>query len=301
VSEHGRVVVVGSLNIDHVVEAPAFPGPGETIMGERTRTSPGGKGANQAVAAALAGAPVTMVGRVGEDTDSRLALESLHRAGVDTSAVARVPGAETGTAWITVAGGENTIIVIAGANHDWPGPDPELPDAVAEAAVVVAQLEVPLEVVSRAAERTRGLFLLNPSPAAELPDALLARCDVLIVNEHELSVLAGTPEGTPVERAHAAARARGARAVVTTLGAGGAVVTDADGTTSRVPALPAPEVVDSTGAGDAFAGVVAARLAAGDTLEVAARWGAAAGSYAVRSAGAQDSYPDAATLRALLP
>lgn len=297
--EPGTVAVVGSLNIDHVVTADAFPAPGETIPGRATRTSAGGKGANQAVAAALAGARVSMIGRVGADADGRLALAALRAHGVDVGGVAVVPGAETGTAWITVADADNTIIVVPGANHAWSTGATALTEALTAADVVMAQLEVPVPVVTEAAARRGGLFVLNVSPAADLPDELVARCDVLIVNEHELAVAART--GVGVEQGHAALRARGARAVVTTLGGAGAVVTDFDGVTTRVPAVPAPSVVDTTGAGDAFAGVLAARLAAGDPLAEAARWGAAAGSLAVRSPGAQDSYADAATIRATLP
>lgn len=292
-----EVVVIGSMNIDHVVEADAFPRPGETILGRTARVGLGGKGSNQAVAAALAGARTAMIARVGADDEGERARAGLAAHGVLTAAVTAADGAETGTAWITVAGGDNTIVVVSGANHRWPAGGDPLDGAGAEQTVVLTQLEIPVDVVVRAAEHCRGRFLLNASPAAELPDALLARCDVLIVNEHEQNVVAGLPAGTPVGEAHAWLRSRGVRAVVTTLGGKGAVVTDADATATEVPAVPA-EVVDTTGAGDAFAGVLAARLAAGDTLADAARWGNAAGSLAVRAAGAQESYPDAETLRA---
>ena len=305
-SAAAHVVVIGSMNVDHVVEADRFPAAGETLTGRTARTGPGGKGGNQAVASALAGAPTAMIARVGADAAGRQARDGLAGRGVDVAGVLEVPDVETGTAWITVAAGDNTIIVIAGANHAWPADGDPLDGAGAPGTVVLAQLEVPLEVVRRAAGHCRGRFLLNAAPAAELPDDLLARCDVLIVNEHEQAVVAGLPDPAPgtntdadpdvVRRAHAALRSRGVRAVVTTLGAAGAVVTDADGTTESVPAPPA-RVVDTTGAGDAFAGVLAARLAAGDSLVEAARWGTAAGSLAVRAAGAQESYPDADTLR----
>jgi ribokinase len=303
VSEQGSVLVIGSVNIDHVVVADRFPSPGETILGESTHVGLGGKGCNQAVAAALAGTPTAMVARVGDDPEGGRARDGLAARGVDTSGVLEVPGVATGTAWITVAARpdtgdqDNTIIVVAGANHRWdPGGDP-LDDRAAS--VVLAQLEVPLPVVERAAAG-RGLFLLNAAPAAELPDSLLARCDVLIVNEHEQAVVAGLPSDTPVAEAHAELRRRGARAVVTTLGGAGAVVTDSAGQRTDIAPVPAPSVVDTTGAGDAFAGVLAARLAEGDPLAEAARWGAAAGSLAVRAAGAQESYPDLAQLREAL-
>jgi ribokinase len=168
---------------------------------------------------------------------------------------------------------------------------------------MLAQLEIPLDVVARAAAACRGRFLLNAAPAAELSDELVSRCDVLIVNEHEQAVIAGRldagsgadPDTT--REAHAALRARGAKAVVTTLGEAGAIITDTDGVTTAIPAIPAV-VTDTTGAGDAFVGVFAARLAAGDSLLQAARLGTAAGSLAVRTAGAQQYSADLDTLRA---
>lgn len=290
------VVVVGSANIDHVVQADAFPAPGETIMGRSARIGLGGKGSNQAAAAALTGARVALVARVGADAEGARARAGLAARGVNVDAVTTADGARTGTAWITVAAGDNMIIVVPGANHEWPGGDPLA--GVEAASVVLAQLEIPLEVVTAAAAGVGdGLFVLNAAPAAELPDELLARCDVLIVNEHEQAVVAGLAPDTPVERAHARLLRRGARAVVTTLGAAGAVVTDAEGAVSKLPAVPAT-VVDTTGAGDAFTGVLAARLALGDPLLEAARWGTVAGSLAVRAAGAQESYPDPTGLAA---
>ena len=298
------VVVIGSVNIDHVVVADAFPSPGETILGNTAQVMLGGKGSNQAVAAALGGARTAMIGRVGADAEGERARAGLTAKGVDASGVSSVPDGETGTAWITVAAGDNTIIVISGANHRWPAEGDPLEGSGATAAVVLAQLEIPLDVVQRAAAHTEGRFLLNAAPAAELPDELIARCDVLIVNEHEQAVVSGqsdqdSTDPAAVRRAHAALRKRGARAVVTTLGGAGAIVTDSVGTTTSIPSPPAT-VVDTTGAGDAFAGVLAARLAAGDSLLAAARWGAAAGSLAVRAPGAQESYADLETLRATM-
>lgn len=289
------VVVVGSINVDHTVTAQAFPRPGETIMGSSVNSSIGGKGANQAVAAALAGATVAMVGSVGDDADGAAARGRLAERGVQTAHVAVVASDPTGTAWITVAERDNTIIVVPGANARWSSG--ALPSIVGAASVVLAQLEIPVEIVVAAAEQTHGLFLLNAAPAAALPPELLARCDVLIVNEHELAVVADADVRAhdDITMAHAALRDRGVGAVVTTRGAAGAIVTDSDGVTTVLAALQS-EVVDTTGAGDAFAGVVAARLSAGDTLLLACRWGVAAGSLAVRGAGAQDSYPDLPTL-----
>jgi ribokinase len=286
------VVVVGSINIDHIVTAPCFPRPGETILGRSVTSSVGGKGANQAVAAALAGATVAMVASTGDDANGVVARRRLVERGVRTEHVAVLTADATGTAWITVAENDNTIIVIPGANARWS--DGGLPGCIEEASVVLSQLEIPMEVVRSAAERARGTFVLNAAPATELPDDLLALCDVLVVNEQELAVVvggdsAGDEDG--IAAAHARLRDRGARAVVTTRGAAGAVITDACGDTTVLDA-PQADVVDTTGAGDAFTGVLAARLGAGESLVQAARWGVVAGSLAVRAAGAQDSYPD---------
>ncbi|KFG07958.1 ribokinase [Streptomyces scabiei] len=305
-----QVVVIGSVNIDHVVVADAFPSPGETVLGRTAYVTLGGKGANQAAAAASGGVRTAMIARVGEDAEADRARARLVAGGVDVDAVTAVSGAETGTAWITTAAGDNTIVVVAGANHQWPSEGDPTEGLGARASVVLAQLEIPLDVVRRAADACRGRFLLNAAPAAELPDDLIARCDVLIVNEHEQAVVSGrsatdaaeevegAPETAALRRAHDALRARGAKAVVTTLGEAGAVVTDADGVSTALRAVPAT-VVDTTGAGDAFAGVLAARLAAGDSLLDAARLGIAAGSMAVRVSGAPQQYADLATLRAL--
>ncbi|MBE7189646.1 ribokinase [Jatrophihabitans endophyticus] len=283
------VVVVGSANRDVSVETEAFPGPGETVLGTAVRTSMGGKGANQAAAAALAGADTAMLARIGDDDAGREVLAALGRVGVDTALVQAVAGTPTGTAAITVAGGENSIVVVPGANHAWPDAWPDGTDrrALLTAGVVLAQLEIPVAVANAAADLTER-FVLNASPATPLPDELLARCSVLVVNEHELAAL-----GEPADLLR-----RGVGAVVTTLGGEGAVVTDASGI-ATVPSPPA-EVVDTTGAGDAFAGVLCAKLAAGLPLREAVRWAVAAGSWAVRSAGTVGSYADAERLAALV-
>lgn len=291
-----HVVVVGSTNVDHIITAPTFPRPGETILGTTVTSSVGGKGANQAVAAALAGATVEMVASTGDDANGATARDRLVARGVGTTHVAVVEGEPTGTAWITVAEEDNTIIVIAGANARWSGRP--LPVTVRTAAVVLSQLEIPIDVVQAAAEQSQGAFVLNAAPAAALPAELLARCDVLVVNEHELAVVAGVTGAYDVDAiasTHASLRDRGVGAVVTTRGAQGAIVTDVDGVTTLLDAVRS-DVVDTTGAGDAFAGVLAARLAAGDPLIRACRWGVAAGALAVRGIGAQDSYPDLPTL-----
>jgi ribokinase len=290
------VVVVGSINVDHIVTAPRFPRPGETVLGTTVTSSVGGKGANQAVAASLAGAAVEMVASTGDDANGATARDRLVARGVRTTHVAVVEGEPTGTAWITVAEQDNTIIVIPGANALWSGRP--LPATVRTAAVVLSQLEIPIDVVRAAAEQTQKSFVLNAAPAMALPADLLARCDVLVVNEHELAVVADVDrvdDTDAITRAHEGLRDRGVGAVVTTRGAAGVVVTDTDGVTTVLDAVPS-DVVDTTGAGDAFAGVLAARLADGEPLVQACRWGVVAGALAVRGIGAQDSYPDLPTL-----
>ncbi|TWE09297.1 ribokinase [Rudaeicoccus suwonensis] len=292
------VLVVGSINLDTTITVDSFPRPGETLLGTGLITSVGGKGANQAVAAARMGGWVGMTGAVGADASGQQALEKLRADGVDVTGVRELPEAPTGTAWITVADGDNTIIVIAGANSQWPAV-PELPDA----SIMLCQLEIPLSVVEIVAERFQGRLVLNAAPSQPLPDSLLQRCEVLIVNEHELADLVGTPDVTSSNRAALVRaahqlRARGAEAVVATLGGDGAMLVDADEVTWIEPP-PVAEVVDTTGAGDAFCGAFAARLAAGSTMADAARWGVAAGSFAVGGHTAQGSYGSLEQVRAM--
>ncbi|MFC6510095.1 ribokinase [Promicromonospora citrea] len=295
----GTVVVVGSANVDLVVDVPRHPAGGETILGGNLRRTPGGKGANQAVAAARAGgAGTTFVGALGRDESADLLLASLEGAGVRTETVDRVD-APTGTALITVSpDGENAIVVAPGANSRVRVGAAQA-RRVAAADVVLAQLEIPLGTVTAAAvERRQGaLFVLNAAPSRELPDALWREVDVLVVNEHEAADLAGAA-GTPEDLA-AALLAR-VPAVVVTLGAEGSLVVRRDTDPVRVPAARV-DAVDTTGAGDTYCGVLAAALArlglAG--LADAARLAGAAAALAVTRPGAQDAVPDAAEVAAL--
>lgn len=295
-----RVVVVGSINLDHTVRVDRFPRAGETLLASSSTSSVGGKGANQAVAAAKSGAEVRFVGTVGADPEGAIAIEALQGAGVDTSGVRRLADARTGSAWITVAAGENTILVAPGANSEWSATGfADMSD------VVLCQLEIPVPIVEMVAAATRGTFVLNAAPATPLSDALLQRCDVLIVNEHELAELtdSGDLEATDPGSVVAACQlllARGCRAVVTTLGAYGAIACTAESVLLAAPP-PTPLVVDSTGAGDALCGVFAARLAAGESLGTALRAGVTAGSIAVRSPTAQGGYDAFGELDAALP
>ncbi|MGH3759646.1 ribokinase, partial [Actinophytocola sp.] len=226
------VVVVGSCNVDFVVPVSVLPGPGETVLGRDHLRMPGGKGANQSVAAAKLGSSVAFVGCVGDDALAPTILSALDGAGVDTSWLRRVPDVPSGIALITVAdGGENTIAVSPGANARL-GPD-DIAAAAAPlsgAAVTLVQLEISLEAVAAAVHGAGGRVVLNPAPARELPPEILGAVDVLVPNRSELGVLARAPEPeSPGEAAALAAALAGPSAVVVTLGADGALVVQ-DGT-----------------------------------------------------------------------
>jgi ribokinase len=298
----GRVVVVGSVNDDLVVAADRLPGAGETVTGTGVRHSAGGKGANQAVAAARAGRPTLMVGCVGRDEPGERLRAGLREAGVDTSGVTEVDG-PTGVAVVTVADGENTIVVVPGANARL---DVHQVGAVALAPgdVVVAQLETPTDATVAAFARARAVgavTVLNPAPAAPVPEPLLALVDHLVVNEHEVELVLGVAAADLVaDRGDARERLRAAcRATVhLTLGADGQLVLGSD-SAFAVPGR-ALEVVDSTGAGDCFTGFLAAGLAAGVPLEATVRRAGAAASLSITRPGAAPSMPTAAEVDAFL-
>ncbi|MCP9948587.1 ribokinase [Actinomadura madurae] len=286
------VVVVGSVNADLVVGVERRPAPGETVLGSDLATHPGGKGANQAVAAARLGGRAGIVGRVGDDGHGALLRAALAADGVALDHLVTTPDAPTGVALITVGpDGDNSIIVSPGANARLgPGDVEDAREMIAGAAVVSFQLEVPLpavEAAAGAAARAGGRVVLNLSPPAPIPDGLLALCDPLVVNEHEAAFLLGG-DGDPARMA-AALAGSGPRSVVVTLGADGVVVAGGGGTT----ALPSPKAkaVDTTGAGDAFTAALCLRLARGDALPDAAAYATRAGAAAVRRAGAQSSFP----------
>lgn len=293
------LLVVGSANADLVVGVERRPGAGETVLGGDLAVHPGGKGANQAVAAARLGARTALLARVGDDGHGRLLRDSLRSAGVDTAAVL-TGGAPTGVALITVdPSGDNSIVVSPGANARLTEDDVRA-DVLGAARVVSAQLEIPLETVAAVVralpEGTR--FVLNPSPPRPLPAEVLAACDPLVVNEHEARVLLG--DGATGDDPAGWARrllALGPRSVVVTLGAKGALVCDASGVRA-VPSV-AVDAVDTTGAGDAFTAALAWRLGAGEALPVAAAYAARVGAAAVTRRGAQESYPTAAEVAAL--
>jgi ribokinase len=272
----GRVVVLGSLNVDLVTDVERHPRPGETVLatGPLARYA-GGKGANQALAAAAAGAGVAMVGCVGDDADGRRYVERLRSRGVDTSSLRVVPDVPTGQAWIAVdADSENTIVVVPGANAFVQADDLAVLDSLAEGDVLLAQLEVPLPVVAAAARHAaaRGArVVINAAPYAALPQDVADLADPLVVNEHEALALADSgivPSS-----------------VLVTFGGEGC---SWDGERFDGEEVALEEVVDTTGAGDAFCGALAAALASGASRPDAVRAASRAGADAVRRQGAQE-------------
>ncbi|WP_287158067.1 ribokinase [Chloroflexus sp.] len=286
------IMVVGSLNMDLVVRAPRHPQPGETVIGSDFQTFPGGKGANQAVAAARLGARVHLVGRVGVDAFGHTLLATAQEHGVDTTFVQRDPTAPTGVALITLdTQGQNTIVVAPGANMQVTEADVLRAESVlATADMLLMQLECPLEVVIAAARLAHhhGVpVVLNPAPARPLPVDLLALVDFLIPNQLELQALA---EGeADLCAAISYLHQRGARNVVVTLAEAGAVLAEADQIIHE-PAFEVP-VVDTVAAGDAFVAAFCVARASGKSPQEAVRWGNAAGALAVTREGAQPSLP----------
>src|SRR4051794_27150707 len=293
---HYDLLVVGSANADLVIGVERRPGAGETVLGSDLAVHPGGKGANQAVAAARLGARTALLARVGDDAHGRLLLDSQRAAGVDTVGVL-VGGAPTGVALITVdPSGDNSIVVSPGANGRLTPADIRAAGSLFHASrVVSAQLEIPLETVVEVVRilSPDSRFVLNPSPPRPLPQEVLAVCDPLIVNEHEARVILGEARvgDTPEDWARSLL-AQGSRSVVVTLGAEGALVASAEGVT-RVPSVRV-DAVDTTGAGDAFTAALAWRLGSGSSLAQAAAYAARVGAAAVTRRGAQESFPTAA-------
>lgn len=283
----GRVVVVGSANLDLVYRVAALPAPGETVLATSSSRHPGGKGNNQAIASARAGAATSFVGAIGADEAGDELVAVLRDAGVDRHL--RRPPTPTGTALITVDdGAENTIVVDAGANAELVDLDADERTVIAGAAILLLQLESPLATVVAAARHARRagvLVVLNAAPFRTLPDELLASIDVLVVNEGEAAALG--PAGARVP------------ALVVTLGARGAHVRDQDGAETTVEAPPVT-AVDSTGAGDTFCGALAASLAEGRPLAAAARFAVVAAALSVRTEGAVTSIPHRAEIEAAM-
>ncbi|MFE0876988.1 ribokinase [Streptomyces smyrnaeus] len=297
------IAVVGSLNLDLVTSVPHHPVPGETVLGGDIVRHPGGKGANQAVAAARLGGEVSFVGRVGDDDDAEVMLSAARDQGVDVGHIRRTSGTPTGRALIAVSPqGENTIIVSPGANSRLSAADcAAAADTLGRARVTVLQQEVPDEANHEAARLSGGTVLYNPAPAvtgAELP----SRVDLLVPNRTELAALAGlssTPETLDdVSAAARQLRRLGVGAVVVTLGGDGVLLCEGNAGL-HIPAFPVT-AVDTTAAGDSFCGALAVGLAEGRSLEQAARWAAAAAAISTTRAGAQPSLARREETEALL-
>lgn len=310
------VCVIGSLNMDLVVRAPRLPAPGETLLGGSYKTFPGGKGANQAVAAARMGGSVTMVGRVGDDAHGvklRAVLEENH---VNVDHLITTPGHPTGLGMITVAdGGENTIVVASGANALVTAEDVVASDAaITGASVLLLQLEIPLAANMEAAKRARAAgvpVILNAAPARQMPREFLSLVDVLLINRSEAATLTGQDLGTEPGRLLLRAGEIGPATVILTLGAQGAIVSHR-GRQRRIPTLQV-SAVDAVGAGDAFSGAIACCWAAVHAavkakshdetalVEKALLTASVAGALAATKPGAIPSMPSAAEVQEQLP
>ena len=293
------VTVVGSLNLDLVVGVTSLPGRGETVVGTSVASLPGGKGANQAAAAAALSSSVAMIGRVGDDSSGKLLLDDLRSRGVDVFGVVSC-AAPTGTATVAVetGSGENLIVVAPGANGLVEPADVTV-DAVASASVLLAQLEIPLDAVTAAVSHAGGQVVLNPAPPpGELPAELLAQVDVLVPNEWELLRLAGatSSDGTPETLAELARSVTGSDVVVT-LGERGALIVPAAGAWTLVPA-PAVSVMDTTGAGDCFCGALCVALAGGAALAEAVTYAVTAAALSTTGPGARGGLPSDTAVRA---
>ncbi len=287
-----RVVVVGSANMDLVGTAPALPRPGETVLGDEFVMVPGGKGANQAMAAAKAGASCAFLGTLGSDQFGVTLRARIQASGVDM-AYTRISYGASGVAIVMVDDtGENSIMVLPGANSTLTDLSAEEFAAIRDADVLLLQLEIPLETVIAAARAANGRVVLNAAPARELPDDLLAEVDLLVVNEVEAQVITGSG------RENMRALLKLAPRVVLTIGAEGAWYLDREGTSVHVPAFPV-ETVDSTAAGDAFLGALAVAWGEGRDLVDAVRWASAAGAVCVSNLRSSVSLPTRAEIDAL--
>jgi len=297
------IVVVGSSNTDLIVPAARLPTSGETILGGDLVMAPGGKGANQAVAAARLGAEVTFVARIGDDIFGRAALDNFQREGLKTDYVFRDASAPSGVALIVVGpNGQNLIAVAPGANGRLSLADIEVASpALAQARIVLLQLETPLETVlaaARAGPAAGSTVILNPAPAQQLPADLLRMANIITPNETEAALLTGSYGETP-EAAAAELLAQGVETVIVTLGEAGVLVATAPDQMRRAPGFRV-KAVDATAAGDAFNGGLAVALARGESLDSAIRYSQAVAAISVTRLGAQPSLPTEAEVQALL-
>jgi ribokinase len=291
-----KIVVIGSLNMDIVIEADRHPQPGETILGHNARFIPGGKGANQAVAAARLGAQTTMIGAVGADSFGEELLKALDADGISRNSVKVVDGSSTGIASIFISDGDNSIVVVPGANHQLlPSDIDRYDDIIQDADIILLQLEIPLETVCHAAKKAKAfgkIVILNPAPAQALPDDLMRNVDYITPNRSELSLLSGiNAEGEELEAGMRSLMQMGVTNVVTTLGADGSAFLEKGSILQKVSGYKV-SVIDTTGAGDSFNAGLAYSLAMHNSLEQSVSFAAKVSALAVTRFGAQAGMPN---------
>lgn len=303
-SELPAIVVIGSLNMDLVVQASKFPEEGETIIGESFFSGMGGKGANQAIAAARLGAKVTLIGAVGDDDYGEKLLKHLKNEGIHTSYIVKVQDAPTGIACVHLGQSDNRITVIPGANYKLQPAHIDKAEHIIEAAdIVLFQMEIPVDTVIYGIDMAKRLgktVILNPAPAFELPKDLLSKVDYLIPNELELHTIASSCSNA-METIHSAQHLLnlGVKHIIVTLGEKGAAYYSVENGHKHFQAYPV-NVVDTTGAGDAFNGAIAYSLASGDELYKAIAYAMKVGAYAVTKLGAQGGMPSSEELETFL-
>jgi ribokinase len=289
-----KIVVIGSLNMDLVVKAVRAPGRGETVMGEEIHFIPGGKGANQAVGLARLGAETTMIGAVGSDAFGEELKKALQKDGVNTSSVKVLAAEATGVATILLAEGDNSIVVVPGANVQCLPEDLDrCEEIIAEADLVLLQLEIPLVTVEyavRLARKHGKIVVLNPAPAQSLSQDLLSKVDYLTPNRSELALITGVSEESPVAQGIQRLLEVGVSCCVTTLGAEGVAYRETGGSLALVQGHKVP-VVDTTGAGDAFNAGLAYALALKKPIQEAVKFAVQVSALSVTKFGAQGGMP----------
>lgn len=289
-----KILIVGSLNMDIVVETDTIPAEGETVLGQHAHFIPGGKGANQAVALARLGAEVHMIGAVGTDSFGKDLIAALQAEGIDLTGIKQVEGEATGIAIIQLCQQDNRITVVPGANHQVLPSDVDTHESLFAAAdLVLLQMEIPLPTVVQAAavaKRHGKTVILNPAPAQVLPDGLLSQIDYITPNKTELAILTGAQEEQDLEQGIQRLLANGAKHVITTLGSKGVAYGTKDCSYATCPSY-AVDVVDTTGAGDAFNAGLAFSIAKGTELAEAATFAGRVAALSVTKLGAQAGMP----------
>lgn len=293
----GKILVVGSLNVDMVMNVDHMPAEGETILCDGMTLVPGGKGANQACAAGKLGTDVAMLGAIGDDDYGALQLKSLSEAGVEVGGLLKKEGQNTGTAFITVnKSGNNSIVVVPGANSAFRPQDIEANrELIEQCEIMILQLEIPLDTVCYAAKLAKSLgktVILDPAPVPEhFPEELYEYVDIVKPNETELGMLTGIAEAQKhLTEAAQVLKARGVKNVLVTLGGDGVYINPESGEEIRIPACKV-KAVDTTAAGDSFTAALAAMLLNGESLEAAAEFANRVSAIVVTRKGAQSSIP----------